>query len=281
MSPLVFDLIVLVLSFVAGALGSLLGLGGGIIVIPVLTLLLSIDIRYAIGASIVSVIATSSGAAAAYVRERLANLRVAMVLEMATVSGAITGAYLAGRVGGRWLYIIFGLVMGYSALAMFKKIDEADVAANTKRPAPWADYLRLHGSYYDELAGREMTYRVIGTRVGLVLMYLAGAISGLLGIGSGSLKVTAMDLAMGLPIKVSTATSNLMIGVTAAASAGIYFVRGDIDPFVAAPVAIGVLIGAVIGSKLLGRLQNATIRAVFVVVLVVIAGQMIWKGVRG
>jgi uncharacterized protein len=206
---------------------------------------------------------------------------VAMVLEMATVSGAITGAYLAGRVGGRWLYIIFGLAMAYSALAMFKKVDEADAAASAARPAPWADYLQLNGSYYDELAGKEVAYRVVGTRIGLVLMYMAGAISGLLGIGSGSLKVTAMDLAMRLPIKVSTATSNLMIGVTAAASAGIYFARGDIDPFVAAPVAGGVLIGAVAGSRLLGRLQNATLRLVFVVVLVGIAAQMIWKGVRG
>jgi uncharacterized protein len=281
MSPLEFNVVVFVISIAAGVLGSLLGLGGGIIVIPALTLLLKIDIRYAIGASIVSVIATSSGAAAAYVRERLANLRVAMVLEMATVSGAITGAYLAGRVGGRWLYIIFGLAMGYSALAMFKKVDEADVAASAARPAPWADYLQLNGSYYDELAGKEVAYRVVGTRIGLLLMYLAGAISGLLGIGSGSLKVTAMDLAMRLPIKVSTATSNLMIGVTAAASAGIYFARGDIDPFVAAPVAGGVLIGAVAGSRLLGRLENATIRVVFVVVLVAIAAQMIWKGVRG
>ena len=210
----------------------------------------------------------------------LANLRVAMVLEMATVSGAITGAYLAGHVDGRWLYVIFGLAMAYSALAMFKKIDDAD-AAVAARPAPLSDYLRLSGSYFDHAAGTEVAYRVVGTRIGLVLMYIAGALSGLLGIGSGSLKVTAMDLAMRMPIKVSTATSNLMIGVTAAASAGIYFVRGDIDPFVAAPVAIGVLIGAVVGSKLLGRLQNATIRVVFVVVLVVIAAQMIWKGVRG
>ena len=177
--------------------------------------------------------------------------------------------------------MIFGLAMAYSALAMFKKIDDADVAAAAARPAPLSDYLRLSGSYFDQAAGTEVAYRVVGTRIGLVLMYIAGALSGLLGIGSGSLKVTAMDLAMRMPIKVSTATSNLMIGVTAAASAGIYFVRGDIDPFVAAPVAIGVLIGAVVGSKLLGRLQNATIRVVFVVVLVVIAVQMIWKGVRG
>jgi len=279
MTLLQFDLSVLFISMFAGVLGSLLGLGGGIIIIPVLTLLFHVDIRYAIGASIVSVIATSSGAAAAYVKERMTNLRVAMVLELATSSGALTGAYLAGRLGGRWLYVIFGIVMGYSALMMFRKRDES-VASGAIR-APWADYLRLHSSYYDEVSGREVGYRVARTRVGLGLMYIAGVVSGLLGIGSGALKVPAMDLAMSLPIKVSTATSNFMIGVTAAASAGVYFARGDIDPFVAAPVATGVLIGAVLGSRLLGRLQSTTIRLVFVVVLLWVSGQMLLKGLRG
>lgn len=279
MTLLQFDLSVLTISILAGVLGSLLGLGGGIIIIPVLTLLFKIDIRYAIGASIVSVIATSSGAAAAYVRERMTNLRVAMVLELATSTGALTGAYLAGQLAVRWLYVIFGVVMGYSALMMFRKRHEAatDIPVN----APWADYLRLHSSYYDEAAGREIVYRVARTRVGLGLMYIAGVVSGLLGIGSGALKVPAMDLAMRLPIKVSTATSNFMIGVTAAASAGVYFARGDIDPFVAAPVATGVLIGAVLGSRLLGRLQSTTIRIVFVVVLLWVSGQMLLKGLRG
>jgi len=279
MTLLQFDLLVFVISGVAGVFGSLLGLGGGIIVIPVLTLLFKINIRYAIGASIVSVIATSSGAAAAYVREHLTNLRVAMVLEVATTSGALTGAYLAGKLSGRWLYIIFGLVMGYSSLMMFRKRHET--VGEITRSAPWADYLRLHGRYYDEALGQEIVYRVVGTRIGLGLMYLAGVVSGLLGIGSGALKVPAMDLAMHLPIKVSTATSNFMIGVTAAASAGVYFMRGDIDPFVAAPVATGVLIGATVGARLLGRLQSSTIRAVFVVVLLWVSVQMLLKGVRG
>ena len=280
MTPLEFDMLLLLVSVAAGVLGSLIGLGGGIIVIPALTLLFGVDIRYAIGASIVSVIATSSGAAAAYVREGMTNLRVAMVLELATVSGAITGAYLAGWLGGRWLYVIFGTVMAYSAIVMFRKRHDVLADADTMRPAPWADYLRLHGSYYDPATHKEVVYRVIHTRIGLVLMYIAGAISGLLGIGSGSLKVPALDLAMHLPIKVSTATSNLMIGVTAAASAGVYFMRGDIVPFIAAPVAVGVLVGAVIGSKLLGRLQSATVRIVFVVVLLWVSLEMLMKGMR-
>lgn len=281
MTPLEFDLLVFAISIGAGMLGSLLGLGGGIIVIPALTLLLKIDIRYAVGASIVSVIATSSGAAAAYVRERMTNLRVAMVLEIATTSGALSGAYLAGHIGGRWLYIIFGLVMGYSSLMMARKRKETGFEGDFVRKAPLSDYLRLHGSYYDEAEGREIVYRVVRARVGLVLMYIAGVVSGLLGIGSGALKVPAMDLAMRLPIKVSTATSNFMIGVTAAASAGVYFARGDIDPFIAAPVATGVLIGATAGSHLLGHLKSSTIRLVFVAALLWVSAQMLMKGVFG
>ena len=279
MTPLAFVLWALLASLAAGLIGSLLGLGGGIIIIPTLTLWLHIDIRYAIGASIVSVIATSSGAAATYVRERLANLRVAMVLELATTTGALSGAFLAGRIPTRWLYLIFGAVMAYSSVMMFRKLSGGP--PRSSRPAPWADRLRLHGSYYDEALGREVAYRVVSTRIGLGLMYVAGIVSGLLGIGSGVLKVPAMDLAMGLPVKVSTATSNFMIGVTAAASAGIYFTRGDIDPFVAAPVATGVLLGAAVGSRWLGRLRGSTVRAVFVVVLLWVAGQMLLRGIRG
>jgi uncharacterized membrane protein YfcA len=197
----------------------------------------------------------------------MANLRVAMVLELATVSGAISGAFLAGQLEPHWLYFLFGVVLAYSAWVMHRKRHESALAADGRRPAPWADYLRLHSTYYDAAAGREIVYRVVRTRVGLALMFFAGAISGLLGVGSGALKVPAMDLAMNLPIKVSTATSNFMIGVTAAASAGLYFMRGDIVPFLAAPVALGVLVGATIGTRLVGRMQGATIRTVFVVVL--------------
>jgi uncharacterized membrane protein YfcA len=252
MTPLLFVLLAFVVSVVAGTLGALLGLGGGLLIIPALTLWFHVDIRYAIGASIVSVIATSSGAAVTYVRDRLTNLRVAMVLELATTTGAMTGAYLAGRVGSKTLYIIFGVVMAYSAIMMFRKLGHDE--SRPVRRAPWADWLRLHSSYYDEALSREIPYRVSGTRIGLGLMYVAGIVSGLLGIGSGALKVPAMDLAMGLPLKVSAATSNFMIGVTAAASAGVYFMRGDIDPFVAGPVAVGVLLGAQVGVRLLGRL---------------------------
>ncbi|MEP6572587.1 MAG: sulfite exporter TauE/SafE family protein [Gemmatimonadota bacterium] len=272
-------MLVFAASTLAGLLGSLLGLGGGILIIPFLTLALGIDIRYAIGASIVSVIATSSGAAASYVRERLANLRVAMVLELATTTGALSGAYLAGKIQTRWLYLIFGVVMAYSAVMMFRKM--RDDGPTAIRRAPWADRLRLHSSYFDESLGREVPYRVAGTRIGLGLMYIAGGISGLLGIGSGALKVPAMDLAMGLPMKVSAATSNFMIGVTAAASAGVYFTRGDIDPFVAAPVALGVLLGAATGARWLGRLQSSTLRGIFVIVLLWVSVQMLVHGVRG
>jgi len=278
MNVIEFTFLVWIGSLVAGFLGSLLGLGGGLIIVPVLTLLLHVDIRLAIGASIVSVIATSSGAAAAYVRDRLANMRVAMFLELGTTLGAITGAYLAGIVHPRFLFILFGLVIGYSALAMLRGRREADAE---REVGPWARGLQLQSSYFDDAAGEEIAYQPVRARIGLALMYLAGTVSGLLGIGSGALKVPAMDLAMELPIKVSTATSNFMIGVTAAASAGVYFSRGQIDPFIAAPVAIGVLIGAYAGSHTLGRIGSRAVRAIFVVVLVLVAAQMLFKGVTG
>lgn len=281
MTLLEFDLLIFAISIIAGFLGSLLGLGGGIIMVPVLTLVFNIDIHQAIGASIVSVIATSSGAAAAYVRDRMTNLRVAMFLEIATVSGALTGAFLSGVIGVRWLYIIFGLILGYSALMMFRKRREKIGDINTARSTPWADALALHGNYYDDATKEHIKYLVRNARLGLGLMYIAGVVSGLLGIGSGALKVTAMDLAMRLPIKVSTATSNFMIGVTAAASASVYFMRGDINPMLVAPVAAGVLLGATLGSRLLGRLQSSMIRIAFVVVLIVISIQMLLKGIGG
>jgi len=274
MTPFEFCFITFAVSIIAGGFGSLLGLGGGLIVIPALTLFLHVNIRYAIGASIVSVIATSSGAASAYVRERMTNLRVAMVLEIATTLGALSGAYLAGRVGGRALEILFGIIMGYSALMMLHRRESRGSVGS----APWSDRLRLHGSYFDKALGREVAYRVRGIRIGLALMYVAGIMSGLLGIGSGALKVPAMDLVMRLPIKVSTATSNFMIGVTAAAGAGIYFVRGDIVPFIAAPVAVGVSAGALLGSRLMGQIKSERLRAAFVAILLLVSLQMLIKG---
>ncbi|WP_257458316.1 sulfite exporter TauE/SafE family protein [Archangium lipolyticum] len=279
MTPFLFTVVVFVVSLGAGLMGSLLGLGGGLILVPVLTLLLGVDIRYAVGASIVSVIATSSGAAAAYVRERLTNLRVAMFLELATTAGALTGASLAGVISGRWLYVVFGVVMGYSALAMLGKLRGGRCVAGAPPPDALADRLGLHGSYWDEEAGREIPYRVTRPLTGLGLMYAAGTVSGLLGIGSGALKVPAMDLAMGLPLKVSTATSNFMIGVTAAASAGVYFARGDIDPFIAGPVCAGVVLGAFTGSHFLTKVKSSWLRGLFVVVLLGVSFQMLRKGV--
>jgi uncharacterized membrane protein YfcA len=276
MTPISFTLITFGSATVAGILGSLLGLGGGIIIIPVLTLFFGVDIHIATGASIVSVIATSSGAAAAYVREHMTNLRVAMFLELGTTTGALTGAFIAGLLAGRWLFVIFAAVLAYSALAMFRK--RHALAAEPPHDS-LADKLKLHASYFDQATGQTVHYRVARTPLGLGLMYIAGIVSGLLGIGSGALKVPAMDLAMNLPMKVSSATSNFMIGVTAAASAGVYFARGDIDPFIAGPVAAGVLIGATLGSKLLGKLHSHSIRAVFVLILIIISVQMAYKGI--
>ncbi|HVG63427.1 MAG TPA: sulfite exporter TauE/SafE family protein [Hyalangium sp.] len=279
MTPFLFVTVVFTFSVVAGLLGSLLGLGGGIILIPILTLLLKVDIRYAVGASIVSVIATSSGAAAAYVRDRLANLRVAMFLELATTAGALSGAFLAGVVGGSGLYLVFGAVMAYSAVAMLRKLGtRADAPVP---PDALADRLGLHSSYFDEATGREVDYRVTRPLTGLGLMYAAGTVSGLLGIGSGALKVPAMDLAMRLPLKVSTATSNFMIGVTASASAGVYFARGDIDPFIASPVCLGVTLGAFAGSRYLTKLKSGWLRVLFVGVLLWVAFEMLRKGWNG
>lgn len=280
MTPVTFTALAFVVSLGAGILGSLLGLGGGIVIVPVLTLLLHVNIRYAIGASIVAVIATSSGAAAAYVRDHMTNLRVAMFLELATTAGAISGAYLAGVVPVRSLYIIFGVMLGWSAVAMLRKRGSEERGRREGSPSRLADLLALHDSYHDEVTGERIAYRVARPMLGLGLMYVAGIASGLLGIGSGALKVPAMDLAMGLPIKVSTATSNFMIGVTAAASAGVYLARGDIDPFIAAPVAAGVLVGASLGSRLLGRVRSASVRTLFVVVLLWVSLQMMLKGVR-
>jgi hypothetical protein len=279
MTPLLFILITFASSIIAGGLGSLLGVGGGIIVVPVLTLGFGIDIKHAIGASLVSIIATSSGAAAGYVKERMTNLRVGMLLEIGTAAGAIGGAYAAAFIDARWLFLLFGIMLGYSGLSMLKK--RRDRSGEAVPMDPWANRLRLHGSFYDRSINRQIDYRVTNVKPAMSIMVLAGMASGLLGIGSGILKVPAMDLAMRLPIKVSTATSNFMIGVTGATGAAMYFARGDINPFIAGPVAAGVLIGAVAGSKILGRLKDNRIRVGFVILLLWASGQMLWKGVRG
>lgn len=276
MNLVVLALQIFFIAIIAGFFGSLLGLGGGIIVTPVLTLLLGLDIKYAIGASIVSVIATSSGAAVAYIHDRITNIRIGMFLEIGTTLGAITGAFLSGVMNPKFLYFIFAAVLMYSALMMFKKRN-SELPQNVKED-PVAAKLALDGSYYDKVLGRTVEYKVGGVFPGLGMMYVAGAISGLLGIGSGIFKVMAMDLAMKIPLKVSSATSNFMIGVTAAASAGVYFLRGAIDPKIAAPVALGVLLGATVGTRVMQRLHSKTIRIIFLPVLMLAAIEMVVKG---
>ncbi|MFO0872728.1 MAG: sulfite exporter TauE/SafE family protein [Phycisphaerales bacterium] len=263
-------------SVAAGFLGALLGLGGGIIVVPVLTLLLGLDIRYAIGASIVSVIATSSAAGAAYVRDHLANVRVAMFLEVATTIGALGGAMLAGVLDPRWLYIVFGLVLGAVSLAMLRHSEEAHGAPS--RRDPLSDRLKLGGRIHDPRTASMREYAVVRPRLGFGVSVVAGGLSGLLGVGGGVMKVPMMTLGMGMPMKAATATSNLMIGVTAAASAGVYFSRGDIEPFVAGPVAVGILVGALTGARTLGRIQSRALRIAFTIVMLVVAVQMLHKG---
>jgi uncharacterized protein len=259
----------------AGAFGALAGLGGGIIIVPVLTLFFGVNVHYAIGASIISVIATSSGAAATYIKANLTNLKIGLFLEIATTLGALSGAFVGSYLAGPVLFLIFGLVLGLSSIAMWNKRNQG--LPENVHPDKWSRQLKLGDKYYDTVLKREVVYEVQGTRLALALMYIAGLVSGLLGIGSGALKVTAMDITMKLPIRVSSATSNFMIGVTAAASAGIYLARGYINPFLAAPVALGVLLGSVVGTYLLMVLKGQVIRWLFIGVLVVLTIQMLLK----
>jgi uncharacterized protein len=260
----------------AGIGGAILGLGGGVIIVPALTLLLNLPIRFAIGASIVAVIATSSGTASAYIRDHLTNLRIGIALEVMTTMGALSGALIAGHVSPRWLYIIFGLLLAYSAVALLGRL-KIELPGEVPYD-PLASRLRFSGVYYDQALRQRVPYIATGVAPAGVMMYAAGIFSGLLGIGSGLFKVLAMDIAMRLPMKVSTSTSNFMVGVTAAASAGVYFSRGDIHPVVAAPVALGVLLGAWIGARVMGQLRNTTIRKLFIPVLSIVAVIMIYRG---
>jgi uncharacterized membrane protein YfcA len=270
------DLGMFAISVAAGLIGALAGVGGGILVIPALTIGFGVDIHLAVGASIVSVIATSSGAAAAYVRDRMTDMRVGMFLELATTTGAVCGALLAAVVAPAFLYVLLGLVLLGSAAMQVARLGEEAPADDP--PSPLATRLRLESSYPDRRLGREVRYSARRIPLGFVLMWIAGVVSGLLGIGSGVLKVLAMDGAMRLPIKVSSATSNFMIGVTAAASAGIYLGRGDVDPQIVAPVALGVLAGALIGARLLQRISNRSVRLIFLPVLVAVGLETIGRG---
>ena len=270
-TPIVFSA-----ALAAGFLGSLTGLGGGVIVTPVLTLFLGVDLRYAIGASLVSVVATSSGAAAAYVRDGLSNIRIGMFLEIATTIGALFGAYLGTIIPTKDLAILFGLILLQSAWQTSRKQNDNLVQAVAD---PLADALKLNGSF--TLAGKVEHYVVRRVKTGFALMLGAGTISGLLGIGSGSLKVIAMDQAMQIPFKVSTATSTFMIGVTAAASVSVYLSRGYIEPAIAMPVMLGVLLGSLAGARLLPVLPVLTLRRLFAILVGVIAVEMIVNGIRG
>ena len=270
-----FTGVVFVISALAGFLGALTGLGGGVVVTPALVALLGVDLHYAMGASLVSVIATSSGAAAAYVREGFSNVRIGMFLEIATTFGAVAGAHLTALVPASGLALIFGAVLLYSAWHSLHEIHEQA----ERRPDPLAARLKLNGSYPGPAGSIE--YHPERVKAGFGVMFGAGVLSGLLGIGSGALKVIAMDQVMRIPFKVSTTTSNFMIGVTAAASAGIYLSRGYIRPSLAMPVMLGVLAGSLLGARLLVGAKPKSLRAVFALVIGVLAVEMIYNGLHG
>jgi hypothetical protein len=275
-NSLEFTALIAVGSLLAGFLGALTGLGGGVVVVPMLTLLFHVDIHYAIGAALVSVIATSSGAAAAYVREGYSNIRVGMFLEIATTMGALAGAGLVLYLHPSMIAVIFGIVLIYSAYASIRQGPHATQDLGPDRIATW---LRMDSTYPN--GGQLESYHVRGVPVGFALMFVAGVLSGLLGIGSGAVKVLAMDKAMKLPFKVSTTTSNFMIGVTAAAGAGIYLSRGYIDPGLAMPVMLGVLAGSLSGARVLAGAQVRVLRIVFSVVIGALAIEMIYSGLAG
>jgi uncharacterized membrane protein YfcA len=271
----VYELILLLTSVSAGFLGSLLGIGGGIIVVPVLTLVFHVDIRYAIAASLISIVATSSGAAASFLKDHVTNLRLAVLLEIGTVCGAIVGFQIARYIRPGALFFLFGFFLLFSGLSMLRK----RAVALAENDHPWSQRLSLAGSYPGK-NGDRIEYVVENVPFGLVVMFAAGMLSALLGIGSGIFKVLAMDNAMKLPMKVSSATSNFMIGVTATASAGAFLLRGDVHPEIAAPVAVGIIIGSWFGARMMLRMPASVIRKIFVAVLVVVSVQMIFKGLK-
>lgn len=276
MNTIEFTLLIGLGSLLAGFLGSLTGLGGGVVIVPLLTLAFGVNIRYAIGASLVSVIATSSGAASAYVREGYSNIRVGMFLEIATTLGALAGAFLAAHTPTSVIAIIFGIVLLYSAYMSYRP---PPALRDGGQPDRIASLLRMDGTYPTPEGLH--SYHVRAVPLGFGLMSLAGALSGLLGIGSGAVKVLAMDRAMRLPFKVSTTTSNFMIGVTAAASAGVYLNRGYIDPGLAMPVVLGVLAGSFLGARVLVSARARILRIIFSLVIALLAIEMIFNGATG
>ena len=273
-----FALWLLTVSLGASALGGMLGMASGIFIVPILTELGHVDIRTAIGASIVSVIACSCASASPFLKAGLVNVRLAIVLEVATTLGALTGVLLSGVVPTAYLYLLFALILALSAQQMLSRRGETSGTCTAADTRGWSAALGLDGSYPDRALGRSVAYRVQRLPLGMLLMHGAGLISALLGIGSGVLKIPAMDTALRLPLKVSTATSNFMIGVTAAASAGAYFLRGDIVPAVAGPVALGSVVGSVLGARVLLAVSNERVRLLFVMVLLALAVQMALSG---
>ena len=268
-----FDIALAVVAFLAGIIGALIGLGGGVIITPLLVLGFGIDIRYAMGAALVSVIATSSGAAAAYLRDGISNMRIGLFLCIATTIGAVAGAMLAVVLDQTVLSVIFGVALLISVLLSLKPVRQEDTASPSD---PLAVKLRLPGTRPTPQG--PVPYAVQRVVPGFLMMGVAGILSGLLGIGSGAFKVVAMDQIMRIPFKVTTATSNFMIGVTAAASVGIYLKRGYLDPALVAPVALGVLAGAFLGAKLLPVAPVRILKIVFLSAITIIAIQMILRG---
>ncbi|WP_099974126.1 sulfite exporter TauE/SafE family protein [Lactobacillus terrae] len=271
-------LILLLVGALAGCLGAMLGIGGGMIVTPVLTMAMGVDIKYAIGASIVTVIATSSGSTIAYLKDDMLNLRVAMFLEIATTVGAVVGAMLVGIFPSAWLFILFGFFLLYSSVNMIMKL----IGNKSEEPYhgndPIVKKMKLEGSYYDKVEKKQIDYSLTNVPGGFAMMGGAGLASGLLGIGSGPFKVIAMDTIMKMPLKASSATSNLMMGVTAAASATVYFFNGSIKPDIAGPLALGVLVGSLVGARIMQRMRPRVIRMIFIPILIYLGIQMALKG---
>jgi uncharacterized membrane protein YfcA len=267
------DISLFCISAAASALGGALGMASGIFIVPVLTALLGLDIRVAIGAGIVSVIACSCASSPPLLAAGLANVRLAIVLEIATTVGALSGVMVSGAVPTAALYVIFAAVLLVSAWQMRRR-GRASTAPSPEGALPGGWVRELDGRYVDPVLGEEVTYRVERLPLGFGMMYAAGLLSALLGIGSGVLKIPAMDTALRLPIKVSSATSNFMIGVTAAASAGAYYFSGAIEPRIAGPVALGSVVGALLGTRVLLFISSGKLRLFYIVALLVLAVQM-------
>jgi len=273
---LTFSILLLFFSILAGLLGALTGLGGGIVVIPVLVVLFKVNIHYAMGASLISVIATSSGAAAAYLREGYTNLRIGMYLEVAAVLGAIIGALLISVLPKNILAILLSIILFLSSYLTLKRHEEDESYISSHA---WSDVLKLKGTY--PRGGVNKPYYVQHAPLGLIVMGIAGLLSGLLGIGSGSLKVLAMDQIMRLPYKVATTTSNFMIGITAATSAGIYFDKGYINPAITFPVMLGVIAGSFMGAKILHKIHIQSLRIIFSIVICLMGVEMLYQTLAG